>query len=160
MKIRQKFLTGLLAALALALFIGCAARPADKPYRCTVEVVCGDALAHPDALGDARLLEILPDDGVMLRPMDVDFDAGDTAWDAFRTAAQSAKLQYETDGTGESAYLIGIGNLYTGDAGDQSGWLFEVNGQSPDVGCGRYELRDGDAVTFRYVYDFNEYFAE
>lgn len=156
---KRKFLTGLLAALALAVLIGCAARPADKPYRCTVEVVCDDALAHADAL-DERLRDLLPDDGVMLRPLPVDFEDGETAWDAFQTAARSAKLQFESDGTGESAYLIGIGNLYTGDAGDASGWVFEVNGESPDVGCGRYALCDGDAVTFRYVYDFNAYFSE
>lgn len=159
MKIKQKILTGLLAALALALLIGCAAKPAAKPYRCTVGVVCDDALAHVDAL-EETLLDILPDDGVMLPAVTVEFSGGETAWDAFLTAAQSAKLQYESDGTGESAYLIGIGNLYTGDAGDDSGWVFEVNGESPDVGCGRYELQDGDAVTFRYVYDFNEYFSE
>ena len=121
--------------------------------------MCGDALAHADAL-DHKLLDILPDDGVMLPAVTVDFRSGETAWDAFLTAAQSAKLQYESDGTGESAYLLGIGNLYTGDAGDNSGWVFEVNGESPDVGCGRYELQDGDAVTFRYVYDFNDYFAQ
>lgn len=147
-------LLGALLALALA---GCARERPLPDGTCRVRVVCGEALECADAL-DARKRDILPEDGVML-DVPVDFAEGQTAWDAFLTAAQSAKLHYESDGSGESAYLIGIGNLYTGDAGDQSGWVFEVNGAPPDVGCGRWPLADGDELTFRFVADFHAYFA-
>lgn len=157
MKNRKLFALALILALALAL-VGCAKTDDAPENTCTLSIDCTEAVDHPELL-DAETLEILPEDGMMLDGVEVGFSDGQTAWDAFLSAAQDAKLQYESEGTGESAYLTGIGNLYTGDAGDMSGWVFEVNGASPDVGCGQFTLEDGDEVVFRYVVDFNEYFA-
>ncbi len=149
------------AVLALSLMLSaCAAAPADEALlSCTVSVDCSDVLAALDALPDG-VQELIPEDGMMLRPITVEFSEGESAFDAFVTAAQTAKLQYETDGSGESAYLVGIGNLYAGDSGENSGWLFEVNGEMPSVSCGQYELEDGDEVVFRYVRDFMEAMEE
>ena len=52
-----------------------------------------------------------------------------------------------------SAYIEGIGNLYEFDCGDQSGWLFFVNGISPGLGCTAYAVENGDEILFAYTCD-------
>ena len=43
-------------------------------------------------------------------------------------------------------YIEGINNLYEFDCGEQSGWMYSVNGWFPNYGCSRYQLKDGDVV--------------
>ncbi len=153
------------AALALILafvlpLAACAGRAEQSQLAsCTISVICDNVLDNLDDL-DPDKREIIPDDGVLLRPIKVEFSEGETAYDAFTRTARTAKLQFESDGDGENAYLTGIGNLYAGDCGAYSGWFFEVNGELPDVGCGVYELSDGDEVVFRYVCDYMAEFEE
>ena len=49
------------------------------------------------------------------------------------------------------AYVAGIQYLYEFDFGDLSGWVYHVNGVSPDVGCGAYALADGDRIEWLYT---------
>ena len=37
------------------------------------------------------------------------------------------------------------------DYGEMSGWMYRVNGEFPDVGCGAYQLRDGDVIEWLYT---------
>lgn len=55
-----------------------------------------------------------------------------------------------------SAYIEGIGNLYEFDCGEQSGWMYAVNGWYPNYGCSRYALKDGDTVTWVYTCDYGQ----
>ena len=50
-----------------------------------------------------------------------------------------------------SSYVEGIANLYEFDCGEQSGWLYLVNGWSPNYTSDCYLLSDGDAVTWYYT---------
>lgn len=49
----------------------------------------------------------------------------------------------------------GLGAFVTGFYGVQAQgnhfWEFSVNGKSSDVGAGSYEVKDGDAIQFRYT---------
>lgn len=42
------------------------------------------------------------------------------------------------------------GALREYDITDMSGWMFYVNGKSPDVGMGGYEVQDGDVIELRF----------
>ena len=45
-----------------------------------------------------------------------------------------------------------IGDLkYEFGYGEQSGWMYTVNGEYPSVHAGAYELNDGDTVEFVYT---------
>ena len=55
-----------------------------------------------------------------------------------------------------SAYIEGIGNLYEFDCGEQSGWMYAVNGWFPNYGCSRYALKDGDTVKWVYTCDYGK----
>ena len=52
-----------------------------------------------------------------------------------------------------SNYIQGINNLYEFDCGDLSGWQYIVNGWSPNYGCSRYIVKEGDAIEWRYTCD-------
>ena len=62
-----------------------------------------------------------------------------------------------------SAYIEGIHNLYEFDCGQLSGWIYKVNGWSPNYGCSRYALKDGDVIEWQYTcnlgIDIDAYYA-
>ena len=53
-----------------------------------------------------------------------------------------------------STYIEGIGNLYEFDCGEESGWLYFVNGTSLGLGCSGYTVANGDEILFAYTCDF------
>ncbi len=55
-------------------------------------------------------------------------------------------------------YVTGIGGLSAMDAGENSGWMFQVNGELASVGAKDYILQDGDALVWFYTADYNTYF--
>ena len=58
--------------------------------------------------------------------------------------------------TGDSNYVSSINGLGERDCGPLSGWLYAVNGWDPDVGCGSYDLSDGDYVYWHYTVDYTQ----
>jgi len=50
-------------------------------------------------------------------------------------------------------YIEGINYLYEFDAGEQSGWMYKVNGAFPSYGCSDYILEDGDSIVWAYTCD-------
>lgn len=145
----------------LVVLTACKQEPAAETRTCTVTVTCADVLANPDAV-DAELLELLPEDGFLLPETEVTFSEGENAFDALQRACEEAELHMEFVETPayNSVYIQGIGNLYEQDAGEMSGWLYEVNDTSPEVGCNQYELQDGDAVVFTYICDMMAAFGD
>ena len=100
--------------------------------------------------------EIAPKDGYILKDYVVNFSEGDTLIRVFEDAVKENKLQYENN----DSYISGISNIYAGDFGELSGWLYYVNGEIPDVGANDYILDDGDEIAFVYFDDYNDAFVE
>ena len=75
---------------------------------------------------------------------------GDTVYDILLEATAEHKIHLETNGSSEGIYVEGIGNIYEFDFGELSGWVYHVNGQSPSVSCGEYELSDRDSIEWLY----------
>ena len=71
---------------------------------------------------------------------------------------QDNKIHMEFSSTPiyNSAYIEGIGNLYEFDCGELSGWMYAVNDWFPNYGCSRYQLQDGDVVTWQYTCDLGD----
>ena len=86
---------------------------------------------------------------------ETEFQSGDTVFDVFRRLLREEKLHFEyVDAKAYgSVYIEGIGNIYEFDCGPQSGWMFNVNGVHPGLGCSAYTLADGDAILFQYTCD-------
>ena len=97
-------------------------------------------------------------DGWLLPATQVEFHEGESVFDVLRRVCRDKGLHMEFSNTPmyNSAYIEGIGNLYEFDCGEQSGWMYAVNGWYPNYGCSRYALKDGDTVTWVYTCDYGK----
>ena len=124
----------------------------------TLEITCRDLADHMDRLTDEAVREYVPEDGEILPPERVAFAEGDSVYDVLYRTCREKGIQLETreDPVYESRYVEGIGHLYELDAGERSGWTYEVNGAQPDRGCSEYTLKNGESVRWIYVTDYTK----
>lgn len=93
----------------------------------------------------------VPQDGIILAEVEVEFEEGDTVYNVLSRVCAQNKIHIETSGAEKTVYIEGINNIYETDFGDLSGWKYLVNGNSPSVSCGDYELADGDVIEWCYT---------
>ncbi|MGG5737955.1 MULTISPECIES: DUF4430 domain-containing protein [Bacillus cereus group] len=87
--------------------------------------------------------------GIMLCPKEVSIEDGETAFSLLQKV-MGDKVTSENMSFG--TYIKGIDGLM---AGATSGWLYDVNDKSAEVGADSYKLESGDVVAFRYVADWS-----
>ena len=97
----------------------------------------------------------VPSDGVILMRTEYVLRPGDTVYYVLDRAVRHNKIQLEciySQNYG-SVYVQGINHLYEFSCGELSGWMYMVNGEFPNYGCSKYELKDGDEIIWCYTYD-------
>jgi len=99
----------------------------------------------------ACTVAIESDDAEILAPTSVSFADGSSVLDVTKKAARQKKLQMESSGSGLTAYVSGIDNLYEFDKGPESGWIYYVNGKQAKEGCGSHKVSEGDEIKWVYV---------
>ena len=121
---------------------------------CTMEIRCDTLLQHLDELSPGKA-DLVPEDGILLEKTTVSFEPGESVFDVFSRCLREEKLHFEyVDAKAfGSVYIEGIGNLYEFDCGEQSGWIYFVNGISPGLGCSGYTVESGDEIVFAYTCD-------
>ena len=98
--------------------------------------------------------DYVPRDGVILPDTVFEFEEGETAFDILTQAARAYNIQLDSRGSSISmVYVKGINYIYEYDYGEQSGWMYYVNGIAPSVNSGEYKLRDGDVIQWMYSRD-------
>ncbi len=124
---------------------------------CTLEVRCDSLLPNLDKMEDGKAA-LVPEDGIILTEMTVQFQEGESVFDVFRRTLRAEKIHFEyVDASAyNSVYIEGIGNIYEFDCGPQSGWMYSVNGVYPGLGCSDYKLSEGDKVVFSYTCNLGE----
>ena len=123
-----------------------------KSFTCTFSIECSTILNNLSDLGPEKL-EMVPYDGVILKATTVTFYEGESVFDVLQRVCQENGIHMEASWTPiyNSAYVEGIHNLYEFDCGNESGWMYRVNGWYPNYGCSRYQLAQGDVVEWRYT---------
>ncbi|MBQ0138716.1 MAG: DUF4430 domain-containing protein [Kurthia sp.] len=125
----------------------------------TLEIESKSLLSN-ESLLKPELRAYLPTDGVVLEKKEYVLRNGDTAFDLLQRATRYHQIQMEYQGANDnafkSAYIQGINYLYEFSAGSQSGWMYAVNGEFPNVGVSRYLLKDGDEVQFKYTINLGD----
>ena len=126
----------------------------DTAYTCTISISCATILDNLDWLNPEKA-ELVPEDGVILAPSSVTFYEGESVFNVLQRTCKQNRIHMEFSETPmyNSAYIEGIHNLYEFDCGEQSGWMYSVNGWFPNYGCSRYQLQDGDVIAFVYTCD-------
>ena len=119
---------------------------------CTIQIRCDDILKNMDSL-KAGKEKFVPKNGIILSSSSVEFKDGDTGFDILKRACNTAgiHLEYSYTPMYGSYYVEGINNIYEFDCGNKSGWMYRVNGWSPNYGSSSYEMKDGDVIVWSYT---------
>lgn len=125
--------------------------PEDEMY-CTITIRCDTILDNMARL-TAGKDKYVPANGIILATSQIAFEEGDTAFDVLQDACTLAGIQLEYSWTPmyNSYYIEGINHLYEFDCGEQSGWMYKVNGWFPNYGCSSYDVEEGDAFVWTYT---------
>lgn len=76
--------------------------------------------------------------------------SGKTVGDVTLNSLMSKGISVESTGSGYSLYISAIAGIREKEHGKNSGWIYFVNGNSPQVGCGSYKLNKDDKVVWKY----------
>ena len=125
---------------------------ATRQLACTIEIRCDTILNNMDDLEEGKD-KYVPANGCLLARSKIAFEEGETVFDVLKRACAQAGIQLEYSWTPmyDSYYVEGINHLYEFDCGNQSGWMYKVNGWFPNYGCSSYTLKDGDAIVWCYT---------
>jgi len=124
---------------------------------CTITIRCDTILDNMGKLTEGKN-KYVPANGCILATSRLTFEEGETAFDILQRACKLAGIQLEYSWTPlyNSHYIEGINHLYEFDCGEQSGWMYKVNGWYPNYGCSAYTVKDGDAFVWAYTCDRND----
>ena len=132
-------------------------KPDDPPkpetkMSCTIEIRCDTILNNMQDLNPG-LDVYVPDSGTILPTTTITFTEGETVFDVLKRICDARGIQIEYSYTPMygSYYVEGINNLYEFDCGQQSGWMYKVNGWFPNYGCSEYILDAGDEIVWCYT---------
>ena len=121
---------------------------------CYITITCNTALESGE-LSEA-MLEILPENGVILENYEAKYEDGESVFDVIARAVRDNKIHMEYSGTKSVPYIEGVANLYEFDCGSLSGWMYRVNGWFPSFGMGQYEVERGDSIELIYTCDLGK----
>ena len=130
--------------------------PAEKPQDGTITVSlsirCDNILENMEDLTPGKE-GLVPANGILYSGNSISVKEGDTVFDLLRktTRKNGIHMDFEESQVYDSVYVKGIRNLYEKDCGQFSGWMYKVNGKTPNYGCSKYVLKDGDTVEWVYT---------
>lgn len=119
---------------------------------CTIQIRCDTILDNMENLTEGKNAYV-PANGVILATSTIGFAEGETVFEVLKRACSAAGIQLEYSWTPMygSYYIEGINHLYEFDCGNESGWMYKVNGWFPNYGCSSYTLKDGDVIVWCYT---------
>ena len=124
----------------------------NRNLSCTIEIRCDTILNNMGNLTPGKE-GYVPSNGVILKTTTVKFSQGETVFDVLTRVCSNKGIQIEYSWTPMygSYYIEGINHLYEFDCGEQSGWMYKVNGWFPNYGCSSYTLEEGDTIVWCYT---------
>ncbi len=117
---------------------------------CYITVECKSILSNMDKLKEGHE-EFVPENGIIISKTKCDFEDGESVYDVLKRTCKNKGVKLSSRKTAYGIYVSGINNLDEFDCGNQSGWVYTVNGSSPAFSCGKYSVCQGDKIVFKYV---------
>ncbi|MBR3786428.1 MAG: DUF4430 domain-containing protein [Firmicutes bacterium] len=135
-----------------------AAAPESDGIAVSLYIRCDTLAADLSKLRDPSLESYVPADGVILALNEVNVTKGESVYDVLDRVCRDKGIHLEAVYTPNygADYIEGINYLYEFDAGEQSGWMYTVNGVFPNYGCSDYILEDGDSIVWAYTCDMGK----
>lgn len=125
--------------------------------KASVEITCAELTAAPALLKKPGLADTLPPDGVILPKTEISIQPGKTtALDVTVQLCAENDIQIEAKKMPgfSGTYVRGIHYLYEKDAGDKSGWMYEINGERPEYAADEVTLKNDDAVRWFFTVNY------
>jgi len=128
--------------------------PAEGYFIVTLSV-SADSLLDNLHLLNREKHELIPADGVIFQASYVKAWEGDSVFDLLHREMRQSGIHMAFRNTPllDSSYVEAINNIYEFDAGDLSGWMFQVNGIFPGLGASQHLLNPGDSIEWIYTLD-------
>ncbi|MCQ2546360.1 MAG: DUF4430 domain-containing protein [Clostridia bacterium] len=117
--------------------------------RCTITIKCDSILKHLDSLKDGKN-KYVPSNGVILSKSTVEFRDGNTVFDVLKATCSAAGINLSAKNSSMGAYVEGINNIFEFDCGGTSGWMYSVNGTTPNHSCSAHKVKNGDNIIWYY----------
>ena len=86
-----------------------------------------------------------------------DADTSETVWDALQRVFKAHNITVEASWSElyNSIYISKVNGIGEFDNGQNSGWMYTVNGKHSDVGVSAKYLHEGDVIIFHYTDDYS-----
>lgn len=135
-----------------------AVNPNGETVEVSIEIRCDVLSEDLSKLKKPELEDYVPEDGAILEKTTVTMNKGQTVFDLLNKVCRDNNIQLETSYTPTYAsyYVEGINYLYEFDAGNLSGWTYQVNGKVPHYGASSVKLKEGDVITWQYTCDLGK----
>jgi len=91
------------------------------------------------------------DRGTILLASKVNIQDGYTIFDVVKQAAKAKGIVVDSTGSGATAYIEGIDNIYEFDYCAKSGWMFKQNGATITKSVGVIKVKAGDRIECYYT---------
>ena len=98
--------------LTAVLLTGCEAPQAGPAYSCTVSISCASILEHMDLCSPDKA-DLVPEDGWLLEPVEVTFQAGQSAFDVLQQVCRDKKLHMEFSDTSTTPLISKASEIST-----------------------------------------------
>ncbi len=149
----KKILICVFVFVTVIVGVSCSSNKAsDGSISVSLKVECSeviDNMGHELYGITEEKIDIVPENGVILE-VKTSCNEGDNAYDLLISNLKAKKIHFEAD----DGYLTAISNIYAGDCGPVSGWMFFINGELAEKGAPDTVLNNGDKVEFKYVVDY------
>lgn len=120
--------------------------------KCSISIDCSILLSNMDKL-EKNARKYVPKDGKILDKIVIKVKKGSSVYDVLTAACKEKNIAYDAEYSAiyKSSYVKGIGYLYEKMAGDMSGWLYNVDGMTPNVGASAYKIKEGEQIEWIYT---------
>lgn len=96
-------------------------------------------------------LSIVGPKGTIMAASKVTITNGETILDVLMQATKKQNIQVDYRGSGATAYVEGIDNIYEFDYGAKSGWTVKQNGSTIPKSAGVITVKSGDLIQWMYT---------
>lgn len=114
----------------------------------SLSIDCKNAIAY-GILDDPDYADILPQNGIIYANASLEAEEGESVLSLLKRTLKANNMVYTIQNS--SGYVRSIAGLSEFDCGQQSGWMYKVNGKLPNFSCKYYDLQVGDRVEFVYT---------
>jgi len=107
-----------------------------------------------DDNGNGNKVAYIPEGGVFTKSITV--NEGESVYDVLVAFCKRYGFQLDSSFSiaYDTSYVSGINHIYEFDAGEGSGWMYTVNGETPDYGASSVKVKAGDKIRWVYTLDY------